>query len=180
MRMKSLSRRFVSRGVLLTSLTLAAPLLAPQSAGGRFEVELIVFRSGTAPGMRDLAIAPSGSITGQPITTRRLADAAARIRANSGYRMIAHTAWSQPAASWNSRRGVAASQVGLGSAGFSGTVFVERGQFLHLGFDLRLTDGDETWSFKEVRRVKSGERHYFDHPALGIIALVTQTGSTSP
>ena len=61
-------------------------------------------------------------------------------------------------------------------SGLSGTVILERGQYLHLGFDLRVTEGSRSWVVNEVRRVKTNERQYFDHPAVGIIALVTPAG----
>jgi hypothetical protein len=51
-------------------------------------------------------------------------------------------------------------------------VFVERGQFLHLGFDLHLGE-HPTLSLSELRKVKFNEKNYFDHPGLGVIAIVS-------
>jgi 8-oxo-dGTP pyrophosphatase MutT (NUDIX family) len=50
--------------------------------------------------------------------------------------------------------------------------YLERGTYLHLGFGLRYA-GAATYALNESRRVKFYERNYFDHPAFGVIALVT-------
>ena len=63
--------------------------------------------------------------------------------------------------------------LGLSVPGLSGNVIFERGQLLHLGFDLKYQEGDRTLQFAEIRKVKLEESQYFDHPQLGIIALVT-------
>jgi Peptidoglycan-binding protein, CsiV len=33
------------------------------------------------------------------------------------------------------------------------------------------------YALQETRRVRTGERHYFDHPAFGVIATVTSLNS---
>ncbi len=53
---------------------------------------------------------------------------------------------------------------------------LERGQYLHLGMNLTLTGQGGTWRMNELRRVKFNERQYFDHPAFGVIALVSPPG----
>ena len=68
-----------------------------------------------------------------PAGQRSLATA----RGPAGIAVLAHTAWTQPPAGWNSRRGVSLSQLGVNVPGLSGNVVLERGQFLHLGFDLQ-------------------------------------------
>jgi len=42
--------------------------------------------------------------------------------------------------------------------------------------------GDEHgWSLSELRKVKFNERNYFDHPAFGVIAIVSPAAKdTSP
>ncbi len=173
--------RTLSCLLAVTLLCLAprtAELAEPAASGaGRYAVEIIVFRNGSALDAASESSTPGpAGITAQPTTTRRLQDSAARMRAAAGYRVIAHTAWTQSPAAWNSRRGVAVSQLGLPEGALSGTVILERGQFLHLGFDLRFNEGGRQIALKEVRRVKSGERQYFDHPNFGVIALVTAGG----
>jgi hypothetical protein len=39
--------------------------------------------------------------------------------------------------------------------------------------DLSLSSGGATYTIKEMRSVKYNERQYFDHPAFGVIALVS-------
>jgi hypothetical protein len=173
--------RFISRSAVLCLGALAVlgtVAVAQQGQVSRYTVEIVVFRSAGA-GDEDFAArtgavdASTGGLGSTPSSQRRLSDTAEHLRAAGGYRVLAHTAWSQAAAPWNSRRGISAAQLGLASAGFTGNVFLERGQFLHLGFDLHLADGTKTYTLSEVRRIKPNERNYFDHPAIGVIALVT-------
>jgi hypothetical protein len=166
------------RLALLTVLSLVSFSALPQS-GGRYTVEIVVFRiDGTAAAdARSAAHKVSGAdVAATPSSARRLSGSAARIKAAKGYRLLAHTAWTQSAAAWNSRRGVSTSTVGLSDAVVQGKVIVERGQFLHLGFDLTVEDDGKVYRLNEVRRVKPDEPQYFDHPAVGIIALLTQGG----
>jgi hypothetical protein len=173
--------RFISKSAALCLGALAAwgtVAFAQQAQGGRYTVEIVVFRSGGA-GDEDFAAraggvdGSTGGLNSTPSAQRRLSDTAEHLRAANGYRVLAHTAWSQSAAPWNSRRGISAAQLGLAGAGLTGNVYLERGQFLHLGFDLHLADGTRTYTLSEVRRIKPNERNYFDHPAIGVIALVT-------
>jgi hypothetical protein len=74
--------------------------------------------------------------------------------------------------------------------GLSGTVFLERGQFLHLGMTLTYAMAsppaglgaapDTPFTINESRRVRFYERNYFDHPAFGVIALVTPARGARP
>ena len=104
---------------------------------------------------------------------RRLAAAASKLRGAGGYRVLAHVAWTQPPAAWNSRRGVPVGELGINVPGLSGNVILERGQYLHLGFDLKLEEEGRSLQLADLRRVKVDEAQYFDHPQLGIVALVT-------
>jgi Peptidoglycan-binding protein, CsiV len=175
----SMRRQFSSLGFWLLALV-SVPAL-PQSQPGSYTIEILVFRSGGNPGDEDLATktvpkngtASSGGVRATLASQRRLADAADRLRAVSGYKVIAHTAWTQAPAAWNSRKGVSAAQLGLSNAGLTGNVILERGQYLHLGFDLHYVDSGTDYSLLQVRRVKVNERQYFDHPAIGVIALVS-------
>lgn len=160
---------------LLAATTVAVP---QQAAPARYEVEILVFRMDAElpPAPQQPLQADVAAVQATPATQRRLADAAGRLRSAGGFRIIAHTAWTQAPAAWNSRRGVPVSQLGLEGSGLSGTVILERGQYLHLGFALRYAEGGNGVELNEVRRVKINERQYFDHAAVGIIALVTPTG----
>jgi hypothetical protein len=160
---------------LLPAVLCLLPVPAlPQSQPARYEVEVIVFRTGSALDARGpSADEPNASVQGTTTPVKHLTDAASRLRAAGGYRVLAHSAWTQAPAAWNSGRGVSASQVGLDSAGLHGTVILERGQYLHLGFDLRYREGDREVVLDEVRRVKVNERNYFDNASIGVIAIVT-------
>jgi hypothetical protein len=54
-----------------------------------------------------------------------------------------------------------------------GSLAVQRSQYLFMGLELDYTVGNQTYGLREKRRIKFGERHYFDHPAFGVIAQVS-------
>jgi hypothetical protein len=51
-------------------------------------------------------------------------------------------------------------------------VYLERATYLHLGMNLTLS-GEASFVINEMRSVKYNEKQYFDHPAFGVIALVS-------
>jgi hypothetical protein len=164
---------------VLALLLLASPLVVPQQSG-RFTIEIVVFRTASQTGAL-IGTEPSQPVSGADVeptsvANRRLAGAASRLRGANGFRVLAHTAWTQGAASFNSRRGVSATKLGINSAGINGKVILERGRLLHLGIDLTIDDGGRRYHISEVRPVKADEAQYFDHPSVGIIALVTAGG----
>lgn len=177
-----MNRRNILRWPLLGLALLATSLPALPQQSSRFTVEIIIFRidgdtSGEDPSAAvALKSTTAGGPSVSPVATRRLASAASKLRAAGGYRVLAHTAWSQAASGWNSRRGVSLSQLGVNVPGLSGTVILERGQFLHLGFELKLEEAGKTVALAEIRRVKPDETQYYDNPQLGVIALVTSGG----
>ena len=73
-------------------------------------------------------------------------------------------------------------QLGVEDPQLNGTVTLERGQFLHLGFALSLAIANPpgglgaapntTFVLTDNHRVKFYERNLFDSPAFGVIALV--------
>jgi Peptidoglycan-binding protein, CsiV len=185
----------------------AAPAAIP--AGPVYNVEIIVFRATAALGgaenwsaetgssARNIAgdDAAAGSLVGHlvgelPASAWQLGDLENRLRASGGYVPLAHAAWSQTASSWGTRAGFTLQRLGLSVPGLSGTVFLERGQFLHLGVSLSYADpsppaglGAEAgtpFTINESRRVKFFERNYFDNPAFGVIALVTPVQGARP
>jgi hypothetical protein len=108
-----------------------------------------------------------------PSSRLRLGPLANRLNSTAGYRVIAHAAWVQTASAWGSRVGVPVQDIGLSTEGLTGVLHLERGQFLHLGMNLTLTGPGGTWRMNELRRVRFNERQYFDHPAFGVIAVVS-------
>lgn len=167
--------RIARRLLLATTLAgLALPAL-PQTPA-RYTVEVVVFRQGGQAGAEVGAGAvPAGGDDVEPmiVASRRLGGAASRLRGASGYRVLGQAAWVQGPTAWNSRRGVAAARLGMAGAGVQGKFILERGQYLHLGIDLLVEDGGRRYRINEVRRVKVDEVQYFDHPGVGVIAVVS-------
>jgi Peptidoglycan-binding protein, CsiV len=125
-----------------------------------------------------------------PDSQYQLGDIEKKLRASGGYAPLAHVAWSQTASAWGSRAGFALQRLGIDIPGMTGTVVLERGQYLHLGMTLAYTPASApgglgaapgtTFTLNEGRRVRFNERTYFDHPAFGVIALVTPVAGTRP
>ncbi len=125
-----------------------------------------------------------------PESQYQLTDIEKRLRASAGYAPIAHVAWSQTASTWGTRAGFALQRLGIDVPELTGTVVLERGQYLHLGMTLAYTPANPppnlgaaagtTFTLNEGRRVRFNERSYFDHPAFGVIALVTPVAGTRP
>ncbi|HEY5102817.1 MAG TPA: CsiV family protein [Steroidobacteraceae bacterium] len=125
-----------------------------------------------------------------PADQFQLADIEKRLRASAGYAPLAHVAWSQTASAWGTRAGFPLPRLGVDVPGLSGTVVLERGQFLHLGMTLAYAPANPpaglgaapgtTFTLNEGRRVRFNERAYFDHPAFGVIAVVTPVAGTRP
>ena len=68
-------------------------------------------------------------------------------------------------------------------AQLDGTISLHRGRFLHVILDLALNpDGgfSEPYRLSERRRLRSGEVHYFDHPALGVVLTVRPEPEPEP
>jgi hypothetical protein len=113
----------------------------------------------------------------------QLNDLEAKLRASSIYAPVAHVAWSQTASPWGSHTGIPVQRLGIDAPGLAGSVSLERGQYLHLGLALNydiadppagLTAAPDTvFTIRDMHRVRFYERNYFDHPAFGVIALVT-------
>ena len=203
-------------GALTVSLATAL-LTATVPAGGEenaaapavvYNVEIIVFRANTALGGAEEWSAEAGarSIAGDesasgstqvghfvallPASAFQLGELEGRLHASGGYTPVAHAAWSQTASAWGTRAGFSLEKLGISVPGLSGTVFLEHGQFLHLGMALTyamstpppgLGAGPDTpFTINESRRVHFYERSYFDHPAFGVIALVTPAQGARP
>jgi hypothetical protein len=162
-----------------------------------YTVEVIVFRNQSGAGGAEdwgaKAVArgpetPEAPVTGRfvqaiPSSQFQLNDIAARLQNTTNYPPIAHFAWQQTASSWGSRAGFTISKLAGSVPGLSGIIFLERGTYLHLGMSLNYQTSNPpaalaatpgtVFNLSEARRVKFFERNYYDHPAFGVIALVT-------
>jgi hypothetical protein len=182
-----------------------APPSAPASV---YNIEIIVFRAtsalggaedwGAEAGARNIAGEESASgaatvghfVAPLPPSMWQLGELENRLRASGVYVPVAHTAWSQTASSWGTRAGFTVQKLGIEVPGLSGTVFLERGQWLHLGMSLTFAMAsppqglgaapDTPFTLNESRRVRFYERNYFDHPAFGVIALVSPAQGARP
>ncbi len=181
----------------LLSLAWLSSAAAQQKSRTLYRVELLVFRVTTAPfgedwsappGHRgfggDPAAAAGTADTPLPVVAKiygpdryQLGSTAARLRASGAYLPVAHAAWLQTATPWGRHIGIDLAAVGIRAPDLYGSVYLERGTLLHLGLDLHYGAGP-LYRLGELRRVKYNEKHYFDHPAFGAIAIVSPvTGS---
>ena len=187
----------------------AGPAPPSASAGPVYNVEIIVFRAAGALGGAENWSAEAGAryiagdesasgsmqvgrfVAALPPAVWQLNELENRLRASGTYVPVAHAAWSQTASSWGTRAGFSMQRLGISVPGLSGTVFLERGQFLHVGMSLTYAMPNPppglgaapgtAFTLNESRRVKFYERNYFDHPAFGVIALVTPVqGARAP
>jgi len=190
----------------------APPLRAQEAAAVPgatvYNVEIIVFRASGAlgapedwsaeAGARSIAGAEAGGDAAQighfvaalPSSAWQLTELENRLRASGTYVPVAHAAWSQTASAWGTRAGFTLDKLGISVPGLSGSVFLERGQFLHLGLSLSYAiaqppvglgaTADTPFTINESRRVRFYERSYFDHPAFGVIALVAPAQGARP
>ena len=71
-----------------------------------------------------------------PASGYQLSEIESRLRSSGAYVPVAHLAWSQTARAWGTRAGFPVQRLGAEVPGLSGTVFLERGQYLHLGMTL--------------------------------------------
>jgi len=108
---------------------------------------------------------------------------ALKLQNTTNYQPIAHFAWQQTASSWGSRAGFTVAKLAGNVPGLSGIFYLERGTYLHLGMALNYQSSNPpatlsappgtVFNLSESRRIKFFERNYYDHPAFGVIALVT-------
>ncbi|HTQ36452.1 MAG TPA: CsiV family protein [Steroidobacteraceae bacterium] len=173
--------RIVRRLACGALLALCAATALPQAPAPLYAVEIVVFRNGgTIGALPDDAPAPTDAaddVDATPIATGKLNAAAAKLR-KGGFEVLAHKAWTQAATAWDSGHGVSTRLLGLGDA-IDGKISVERGEKLNLRLDLTVRDGGRRYRINEVRRnLKTGQIQYFDHPAVGVLAIVTPAGAT--
>jgi hypothetical protein len=97
------------------------------------------------------------------------------LRRSRAYSPLAHVGWSQPGFAMNNPRPLALESLLPPDAGVTGTVSMVRGRYLHMTMELNFVspvDG-KRYVLREQRRMRSGEKHYFDHPVFGVVVLVT-------
>jgi hypothetical protein len=138
----------------------------------------------TSTATNEVAVQTPGSRFVRALTPAefQLNDLESRIKASGSYVAVAHVAWAQTASAWGTHESMSVQQLGFDNPLLTGTVTLQRGQFLHLGLTLNLTIANPpsglgaaaptTFVLNDIHRVKFYERNYFDAPAFGVIALV--------
>ena len=192
----SRNRRGGALGLVLVLLAVLAPAISrPQAAPAAYQVEIIVFSTGGGAAQREDAAGQGARAARSTDSGERSSGAAQASRllgllpagqlkmtamkqslaASGSYRPIAHAGWTQSAASWGARSGIPLQSLGIAVPGLSGQVQLERGSYLHLGVALRYSPGGSgpAQEINEMRRVRFNEKHYFDHPGFGVIAMVS-------
>jgi len=194
---------------MIAALTCAVPAVSEEPATPAYNIELIVFRAIAAQGVAEdwsVEAGTSNSIAGDeassgpsqvghfvgiiPSSAYQLTEIESKLRSSGAYVPVAHIAWSQTASSWGTRAGFTLQKLGVDAQGLSGTVFLERGQYLHLGMALTYADpappqglgaaSGTTFIINQSRRIRFYERNYYDHPAFGVIALVSPARGARP
>ena len=172
----------LTRRAFLTALAAAAAarsLAAEAPAGSaRYLVEILVFRQpGPAPVAMPVAplplVAPiPGRVEPLPESAWQLGGFEQSILRRGDYPLLAHAAWIALVPP-NGRTTARLEDVLKEGTPLAGSVALQRGQYLFLGVDVDyLAEPGVSYGLREKRRVKFGERHYFDHPAFGVIAQV--------
>jgi hypothetical protein len=193
---------------LLASLACGLPAVSQETAAPAYNIELVIFRATSAQGGAENWAAETGAantiagdegssssqvghfVAAIPSSAYQLTEIESRLRSSGAYVPIAHTAWSQTASGWGTRAGFPVQRLGVDVPGLTGTVFLERGMYLHLGMTLSYADpsppgglgaaSGTTFTINQSRRIKFYERNYYDHPAFGVIALVSPAQGTRP
>ena len=189
----------------LTCLIAPLPRADAQNAAAQtvYTIEVIVFRNISGNGGPEdwgaKAVARGPDTPDTPVTGRfvqtipaaqfQLNDIAARLQNTTNYQPFAHFAWQQTASSWGSRAGFTVAKLAGNVPGLSGIFYLERGTYLHLGMSLNYQPSNPpdalaaapgtVFNLSESRRVKPFERNYYDHPAFGVIALVTRANQST-
>ncbi len=109
------------------------------------------------------------------------------LKRNASYQPLAHFGFRLVAGDREAGTPVRIEPIVDAASGLTGTVTLERGRFLHLAVDLTFTTSNPlptllppntppalvAFQMHQDRRMRPFERHYFDHPAFGVIAIIT-------
>lgn len=123
----------------------------------------------------------------------QLAGTEAALRRNPGYEPLAHFGIRITVPERETGTVVPVESLVDPSSGISGSITLQRGRFLHLELDLAYATanppakllppnapaGPMTFQMHQDRRMRPFERHYFDHPAFGVVAIITTVGGNS-
>jgi len=196
---RSRPRKLIATLLALVSVSASLPLAQAQTAPNArvYNIEIIVFRNMSGlGGPEDWGVKPvarSPDTPQSPVTGKfvqsvaasqfQLKDVAQKLQNTSNYQPIAHFAWQQTASSWGSRAGFTVAKLAGQVPGLSGNIYLESGSYLHLGMSLTYQTSNPppglaappgtVFNLNEARRVRVDKLSYYDHPAFGVVALVT-------
>jgi len=183
--------------LLLTFMSVGATFAQTTPNARVYTIELIVFRNMSGNGgPEDWSVkpqarspdTPDAPLTGKfvqsvPASQFQLNDVAQKLSNTTNYQPIAHFAWQQTASSWGSRAGFTVAKLAGSAPGLSGIIYLESGSYLHLGMSLNYQTSNPpeglaaapgtVFTMNEARRIRVDKPSYYDHPAFGVIALVT-------
>jgi hypothetical protein len=116
----------------------------------------------------------------QPLESGRykLTNIEATLKRSRNYQPLAHIGWWQPGFLRESPRPVSVENLVPSGTGVTGTATLTRGtRLLHLQLDLTFqAPNGQRYVLREHRAIRSGDKHYFDHPYFGVVAIVTPKG----
>jgi hypothetical protein len=199
-----MSMRSVLLGCVAFLMTTTFSLATAQDGANLYDVELVIFRVNSPTGTPEQWTTEEGlandttpdndadesSAAAAPRTTRqasvtplapeqfKLSAVEDTLRRSREYQPVAHIGWTQPGYSLNAAPGVALADL-LPASAISGRVALSRGHYLHLNLDLvyQSPSSGQHYVMRQSRRMRSNEKHYFDHPYFGVIAIVTPHNS---
>ena len=192
MRFPPLSRR---EALITLAAAVAAPLAlaepAPPAGGSaRYHIELLAFRQpGELPAPQPQEPLTAGSTAAGRVALIPDGDwqlgGVARSLTQRGFALVTHTAW-YAIVPPNGRTTAHLEELLSPDTPLAGSVAVQRGQYLYVGVELDYrppTPADHAapvYSLREKRRVKFGERHYFDNAAFGAIVWIAVPHALPP
>jgi hypothetical protein len=117
----------------------------------------------------------------QPLESGRfkLTAIEATLKRSRSYQPLAHIGWTQPGFGLESPRPLRIEGLVSSDAGITGTVTLTKGRYLRLTLDLvwqSPVDGKRYVLREQRDRMRSNEKHYFDHPYFGVVAIITPKG----
>lgn len=186
---------------LLFALILSLPAVAAPPAAEAppvYQVELVLFLRDLQPGgefwpeepgspdpARAIAILPlpPGVAPRPPVTPLGPGDyqlaAEAEALRRKGLTPLLHVAWQQPVRERDND-----DWIWLEAKPLSGLARIGLGRFLHIDTDLALQTGDgpdaRVIRASDRRRMRSGELHYLDHPAFGVLVRIDPYRAPEP
>ena len=175
------SKVFLALFLVLFSVNSWASSKAPRW----FEIELVVFENSDSHWMDseqwpDDVEPPSFDgvlelAQQKKLETKRLEGVAKRISRSSKYKLLMHTGWLQSVKPRDEAVGVRLTKT-IGDNRLDGIVKISVERYLHVNIDLLYQKGSgdfKSYKMKSKRRIRSKEIHYFDHPLVSVLVLVT-------